>query len=35
MECGLMGLPFFLSGLKKILKVNLGMYNPYGILKFC
>lgn len=29
-----MGLPFFLSGLKKILKVNLGMYNPYGFLNF-
>lgn len=31
---GLMGLLFFLSGFKKVLNVDLGMY-PYGILKFC
>lgn len=33
---GLMGLLFFLSGLKKkSLNANLRMYNPYGILQFC
>lgn len=31
-EYGLMGLLFFLSGLKT-LNANLGMHNPYGILK--
>lgn len=31
-QCRLMALLFFLSGLKKYLNANLGMQNPYGIL---
>lgn len=32
-ECRLMGLLYFLSGLKKYLNANLGMQNSYGIFK--